>query len=774
MPLAFGLALSIILIGKVYFDLSYDTYFKDADRIYIIKTGYNQNGDKNNFNQVSGAVAPGFKDYVPGVEEATRTTLLVNSNKYLTEDGNTIVADNNFVVADTNFFKVFDREIITGKPEEILNSKGDVMVSRSFAEKLGGVEKAIGQIVKNYSIPQLQLTVSGIFEDFPENGTLHVDILFPMSMMSKASTGNWIGNDRYKGYVKLHKGVNPSDLAESIRLMQEKYQPLEEMEKNGIKLWYYLSPFYKLHTSNVSVRNAILLLSIITVLLMAISMLNYLLSVISMVVVRSKSFATRKCFGAQEKNIYAMLAKEAAFTIVSAFAIAVTLLLVSNNFVRDILGISIAGLLMPATYVIIAVVVCILFAFAALLPGYIYSKIPVTAALRRYSDSKRRWKYVLLLLQFAINVFLFGMLMVMTNQYNHVLGSYAGYDYDNLLYVSAGGNNPEKIELGADVISSVQGVKSVHRCSTLPFSVSSGNNIYLPDSNKELFNVADQYFGTEGFFETLGIEIIEGREPLSAKEVAVSRTFVEKMAEFAEWEDGAVGKQIIVTEHSQGTGSNEAFTISGVYEDYLIGTFNNPETRPSIRFYSPAKGGSAYYPLDKIIIKVEKITPALLSEIKGKLKETFDNGMEVEVRSYKERMEGFYHENKKMRDTFLAGSLFALIISIFGLIGYISNECSRRSKEVAVRKINGATSLDIVRMFTTETLKMAAIAMVIGDIFFYMVAARYLQQFPERISLHAVYFIAADVLLVLIVVVTVAINSMRIALSNPVDSIKNE
>ena len=212
LSLGMGLAVGIVLIAKVFFELSYDSFYKDIDRVYTINTWISMLGDEKDFAQVSGAVAVGFMEEVPGVEVGTRTTFVFNGDTYLDEDGNKLKGT--LVCADTCFFQVFDRPILAGDPVKALGKWGSVMVSRSFAEKIlrsaqddNGVilsetknlSDVIGYMIANEDMPDLKLTIEGVFEDFPKNGTLDYDILLSMDTYGKQSTDNWLGNDRYKG-----------------------------------------------------------------------------------------------------------------------------------------------------------------------------------------------------------------------------------------------------------------------------------------------------------------------------------------------------------------------------------------------------------------------------------------------------------------------------------------------------------------------------------------------------------------------------------------------
>ena len=229
LSLGVGLAVGIVLIAKVFFELSYDSFYKDIDRVYNINTWISMQGNEKDYGQVSGAVAVGLMEEVPGVEAGTRTTFVFNGDTYLDEDGNKLKGT--LVCADTCFFQVFDRPILAGDPVKTLGKWGSVMVSRSFAEKIlrsaqDDISTVISKQIYNEDMPDLKLTIEGVFEDFPKNGTLDYDILLSMDTYGKQSTDNWLGNDRYKGYVKLMPGVDPATLTDAIRKMQEAHQPL--------------------------------------------------------------------------------------------------------------------------------------------------------------------------------------------------------------------------------------------------------------------------------------------------------------------------------------------------------------------------------------------------------------------------------------------------------------------------------------------------------------------------------------------------------------------
>lgn len=768
LSLGIGLAIGCILIAKVCFESSYDNFYKGLERIYLIKPNYSLRGEVNESDQVSGGIAPGFKKYVPGVESATRTTFLFESEKFYTEEKALVTGT--LVLADTAFFDVFDRKILAGNPKEVLAQKFNVMVSRSFAEKMGGIDKAVGKIIYNEEAPKLKFTIGGVYEDFPENGSLYYDILLSMETYSKESTDNWLGNDRYKGYVKLEEGVTPESIDPAIRKMMDKNLPMEELKNSGYKIWCVLSPFHKLHTSEPYVRNLIIILSVVSFVLVLISLMNYMLISISEMVKRSKEIGIHKCYGAEGTNIYGMLIKETSVYLFFSLLLAFLMILGFRQTIEYLLGVSLEALFIKETMIVLCGVILVLFLVSALLPGYLYNKIPVSVAFMNYKENKRKWKLCLLFIQFIINVFLLSFVFIIAAQYDKALNDDPGYNYDNVLYYNVRGVDKVQASRSVEVISSIPDVVDVERAYTLPFDYCSGNNVYLPGGDSELFNIADQYAGTEGFFEFFDIPIIEGRVPAAENEIAVSRSFVEKMKEFTDWNDGPIGKGIYLTEHSDSSAMNLGIlTISGVYEDYRIGLLNRMDERPSVRF--TGKADNEYMPY--VLVKVKDINPETINKIQKKLGEVITE-KEMEVFSYEQVMNSMYDDNKKMKNTILAGSIFSIAIAFLGLVGYVRDEAQRRSKEIAIRKINGATTAEILSLFVAGIMKWLVVAFIIGDALAYYVAGLWLEQFAEKVSLSLLYFIAADLIVAIIVVATVVICSLKISNANPVLSLKNE
>ena len=787
LSLGIGLAVGIVLIAKVFFELSYDSFYKDIDRVYTINTWYSMQGKEGDYGQVSGAVAVGFMEEVPGVEAGTRTTFVFNGDTYLDEDGNKLKAT--LVCADTCFFQVFDRPILAGDPVKALGDWGCVMVSRSFAEKLvdssvaslpqndrgvilseaKDLSSVIGQQIANADMDGLKLTIEGVFEDFPKNGSLDYDILLSMDTYGKNSTDNWLGNDRYKGYVKLMPGVDPNTLTDAIRKMQEAHQPLERIEAQGTSLRYFLKPFSTLHTSDPDVKSQVILLSIVATLLILISLLNYILIVISSMVKRSKEVGVRKCYGAEGKHIYGMLTKEALLHIVLSLALAAAIIFAGRSIVENLLGVPFQTLLVPQSIMAIVAVILLVLVISIVVPAELYQRVPVYAALKNYTENSRNWKLGLLGVQVLINVFLVVMMLIIGRQYQKVSNADTGYDYKNLYYFDMFDGDRQALTRAHQTLKSLPEVTGVAASYNLPFEGSNGDNVYLPNDDRELFNIADQYECSPDFYDLMGIQFLEGRAPRDSSEIVVDEKFVKKMAEFTDWSDGAVGKQVFITGHDRSDDTGRRyFTISGVYKSYLIGNLTGVDPRPSALFYGEIGSMSSWMPHTFF-----KVRPEALPKVRQALEKALE-GREINILSYEEQMRAAYADSKKMRNTMAIGAVFSLLIALLGLIGFIRDESLRRSKEMAVRKINGATTRDILGVFSSDILKLSGVMAVIACIAAFFVARKWLEQFAEKVSLNPLYFIGGAALVLLIVLGVVVLNCLRIARANPVESLKNE
>jgi len=764
--LGVGLAMGLVLIAKVFLEQTYDDFFPDAERIYQIHSTFSQgNEEMKDFPQVSGAIAPGMKMEIPEIEVATRYTWLGVEATFFTEDRKKYSA--NIVLADSCLFDVFPRVILAGNDKDVLSRPMYAMISRKIAERMGGMSTVIGKSFQLDSYPGKMITVGGIFEDIPENSHLSYEVVVSMPSISQFywdGSMNWVGNDRYMGYVKLLPGVTPESIAPGVIRMQENNQPMEYLAKAGVKLGYVFSPLLELHKGTPEVKRMFRLLSLLAFALIFTAVMNYILIVISSLVSRSKEMAVNKCYGASSGNIYGKMLAETFVHLLSALILAIILIFVFQSLIEELLSATLGILFSWRACLLLLVVCVIVFFVSGLVPGYLFARIPIASAFRNYNENRRFWKLGLLFIQFLATGFLVTLLAVIGKQYNYMIDNDPGYAYENLAYCGLSGVNADMRQKAIEEVSRLPEVVAVSTCSQIPLRGASGNNVRLPNDDRDLFNIADLYSVSNGYLELMEIPVIEGRSFIenvtNSNEIMVSRSFIEKINVYVDWKDGITGKDIMLSEHGG------PLTICGVYENIRLGAIGHEDTRASVMFYNSE-------PSRNLLIKYYHQT----GETNQKVEETLKNLLpekDIVVYSFPAELLNLYTDSRKFRDSVMLGGIVALIISLIGLIGYTNDEMNRRRKETAVRKVNGATILDILRLFLVDIFKMAFPALILGGGAAAYVAIKWQEQFSEKASLSSVLFILSALLVLIVILTVVSLNSYRAASANPAESIKSE
>ncbi len=766
LSLGVGLAMGLVLISKVCFERSFDKFYPDSDRIYRLHENIIRDGEYKSYGQVSGGVATAMQVEIPEVEKATRLTYIGGDKElFKTQDGNRYSA-RYVVMGDTNVFDLLPRPILIGDPKETLSRPGYVMISNRIAKLLGGAEQAVNKEFEFESSPGQTYTIGGVFEDVPENSHLRFEIVASLEGMSKWSRENWLGNDRYLGYVKLYPGTDPESLTTAIREMQGRHCDLEEVKKAGIDLTYSLVPLMDMHSNSDEVKSMNSLLSFLAFVLIFTAAMNYVLIVISTLINRTKEVAVHKCYGASDKNLFGMIMSETCLHMLISLLLAAFLIVLFRTKTEELLGATLGALFSTQTIVILIGVCIVIFFITGLIPTYMFLRIPVAAAFRNFKESRRYWKLCLLFIQFLATAYLVALLSVINKQYDYMVNVDPGYAYEKLAYCSTQGVEESVRNTAIEELRKIPEVDKVSACYDLPISGMSGNNVSLPGDDRKLFNIADMYWVKDDFFSLMEIPVIEGEvfrsDGSASNKVMVSRSFVEKMEQVAGWTGSAIGKNIIITEHSQ---NGEPFTICGVYEDVCIGSTGNPDTRPTALFYD------RYAPM--ILIKFHEMSPENIKKAQKVLEDVMPD-RNVTVTAYYMDMIDLYKDSRTFRDSVMIGGIVTLIIALIGLLGYTSDETNRRGREIAIRKVNGATAWSILKMISKDISYIAIPAIVIGMTVAYYSGTGWLEKFTEKAPIGFFIFLAGAMMVYVLIIACVLYRAWAVSNSNPVDSLKSE
>ncbi len=768
--LAVGLATGIVLIGKAGFEQSWDSFFPSSDRIFIVYEDVIRDGGFLHYSQTPGAVAPAFKRYCPQVEAATRYTSFAWDMPIVTDDDKRVRT--NFFLVDSCFFDVFPFRIVAGNAKKTLSQVGCCMIPLSLAEKLAGSANPlsiVGQKVYYNKRGSWAITIGGVYEDVPLNSRLHgMEVMVSMSSITNImwdGRENWLGNDRYFSYVRLAEGVGPDDLKPQIKKMQEENLPQEKLKKAGLDLGFSVGSLSDHHTNDDGTRRMTWILSILAAVLIGCAVMNYLLLVIGGVSHRAREMAVHKCYGAEDRHIYLKVIAESLGHLLLALAFAVLLLVAFKDTIEELVGAPLLVLLQLDNNVLMISFTCLMvLVVTGLVPGWIYTHIPVTAAFKNYSHTHRLWKLLLLGLQFASATFLIVLLMVVGRQYKLMVNDNPGYDYTNLGMVNIDGVSPEQRQLAYDELSKLSSVEGITMSFANLTEYQSGDNIFLPGDDREYMNISDWFYVGDNFFDVMRIPVIAGRtfteQTDTLREVMVSRQFEVKMKQLAGW-DQALGKQIICTSF------DGPQTIVGVFEDVRVGSISDQDMRPSVCFYSRHPNQMHHF-----TIRFRSMNG--LEAANKKLREIVTDNPDIEIVPYNQMITSLYTDAHRFRSTVMIGSFVALVIALIGLIGYLTGEMVRRQKEIAIRKVNGATIIDVLQLFIRDVLRLALPAVVVGVVGGWHVSRLWLEQFSEKTELSPVLFSLCALAVVVVILSVVSLGCYRVASSNPVDYLKNE
>jgi len=763
--LGVGLAMGFVLIAKVYFEQTFDDFYPNSERIYQLQENVTtQTSKPTTYGQVSGGVAIGMKADLPQVEAATRLTYLSNDDEVFFT-GNKKRLTGTFILADSCLFDVLPRPMITGNAKKVLSQPMYALVSEKIAKKMGN--NVIGQTIRLDTWPGKNMTIGGVFKDIPENTHLKYDIVISLSSIlqffSYDGMQNWVGNDRYLGYVRLTPYTNPQSLKPAIHKMVASHVDMNELNKAGVQLSYSLLQLKKIHSDDPATKRMSVLLAILAFALIFTSVLNYILIVLSSLVKRSKEIAIHKCYGAAEKNITGMVLTETFIHLMASIIIAGLFIFLFRTRVEELLSTPLNSLFTFRSGVILLFVCIAVFFASGIVPARIISKIPVSSAFRNFRESRRNWKLGLLFLQFVATAFLVTLLVIIGRQYDSMVNSNPGYVYENLLYCNTLGVTNSDRQKAIEELRGMPEVQSVATCSFLPMYGASGNNVLEPGKDQNLFNIADLYSVDADYLSLMEIPVVEGtgfqHHSADSKQVLISNTFARKLSKMLNWKDGAVGKDIKFTEHG-------VCTIKGIYRDISIGSISQPDIRPSAMFYTDASA-------EIIMIKLHQLDPEGIRHV-NKVIQTAIPNKDIVVTPYKTSLTFLYTSSRLFRDSVLIGGIITLIIALIGLIGYTNDEINRRSAEIGIRKINGASAKEILALFINDILRIALPALVIGELFAALVAEKWMENFAEKTSLSLFIFFGCGIVVLGVILSVVTLASYRAAIQNPVDSIKRD
>ncbi len=769
LSLAIGLTIGLVLIARVQLERNFDRCISHKEDVYEIYETFQRQGEASNeYAATPGGVVPKMCEYIPEIITGTRYTGMFDREKIQLEDGKRIEMLS-AIGADSCLFDIFGTRIIQGKAKDILSTSGQCLISRRLYEKIG--EDAIGKTFTFASAPGKPMTIKGVFETYDENSSHgEVDVVMSLpsiGIYSYDGRENLMGNDRYHSFVRLRHDADMAKVGKEIDRMLKEIMPWDRIRESGyVDVGVRLVSVSGARMQKDDVKTTCTMLSIVALVILFTAVMNYILVVVSSLVSRARQVAVYRCMGAPGREFYLSSLRESANHLLLALVAMVIILAAGQNQIRSLLGVSVSTLFSSQTFLVLLAVCLIVLLFCGLLPGYVYSRIPLTYVYRQYSESKRVWKLSLLGFQFVLSGMLLTVLITIYGQYNYMLNKDMGYDYKNVVYITTAmpADSAYTFEREMEKLPFVESASSVYSLYCAP---QSGDNLSLPGSGRELFNFCELMLQESNIVKTMGLTLVQGKgfTPLGKSgyklEILVDERFAEKMKVMAGWDD-VIGRQVI----NSSFGRNNPLTIVGVVKSFIVGSVMSRDERPVMII----NGNQAY---SHILVRLRSITPENLSAL-----QQFCDGMypdqELNVKTYSSELADSYITTLRTRNLIAIGCFATLLIMLVGLIGYIRDEVARRNSELAIRKVLGATLTELQTLFVRSVAVIALPTIVIGCALGYYMCTLMMQLFPDNIGFTPWTFVPVAIVISLVVFVVIFLQTYRVAQKNPAMSIKTE
>ena len=745
--LGLGLTMSILLFARVAFEQSYDTCYKDYDNLYQIFSIFSADGkqlepQKQNCGPVAGAI---LETFPKEVEAATSIAYFIGGPLY---NGN-VRFDDGKLLADSLFFRTMGIEVLSGNPEKELVQPDVIFLSDRLAQKIFGDEDPIGKVL-SYN-KELQFTVKGTYAALPENATMRPEGVVSMPTAWSRGWGNysWRGGDSYYEYIRFRPGADKEVVNARLDAMIQKYRPEEDKKAYGYTA--FVKPIRDVYRNEDQVKRMDSIMSILALAILFIAALNYVLISISSLTYRAKAVGVHKCSGASEGTVFSMFLLETGIIIILALMLMGLILLNFQEFIEDTTAAKLSVLFALDRIWVPLAVALVLFIVGGVLPGRLFARIPVSQVFRRYTEGKKGWKRPLLFVQFAGVAFICGLMYVVMAQYNYVKDKDMGYNPRRVAVGGAYFGKGEESEPALQFFRGLPYVEEVSCAVSTPIWSYSGSMIQ-GESGQSLFSTRTSH-APEDYFKMMGMTMKEGRPARATDEIVVNEAFVERMR----WGDKALNHPLRM--------EGENYKVVGILKDFHIGSFYQPQD-VIIFGYTRTFGNTVHVRLKEPFAENLRRLNKDVSEAYPDKTIDFD-GMEQQI------LEG-YNAVRVFSNATILAAVTMFFIMLMGLIGYTTDEGRRRSKEIAIRKVNGAESMGILELLSKDILYVAGPAVIIGTLASWYINGMWMDQFATQVPLTWVVYVLIALVILIIIVACVIWKSWKIANENPVNSIKSE
>lgn len=759
--LALGLASSFVIGTWVFQELSYDRHFENADRIYRVGTNFFNVGDLANGPEIFDATVEEFPEVTAATSlSRASTTVKIDDREF---------AEPRAFAADEDFFDIFSFPFKKGDPQTALDHPNQVVLTESLAQKFFGEQEAMGKtvLIDEDEIPH---TVVGIVAEYGQK--THFTANMWISLERDPERTSWT-SAQYYNYVLLNPGFTQKDLENRLDQLVKNViypslgqdTPYEDWITSSSAYKFITTPLTDLYlktnlrfdfftSGNATNVYAFAVIALFIILLAAINFVNISTARSSG---RAKEVGIRKTLGSGRSTLVGQFLAESILMSLLALVLALGLGEIFLKLFEETTGIHLLdSLFIGPGQITVFVALAILTGLAAgLYPAFYLSAFkPVSMLKNQFGGVKKSWfRNGLVITQFTISTCLIIAVGVVYQQMNFLQNQDLGFDTENVLVIDNASVIGAQQESFKQDVENITGISEVSYNRRMPV----GRSIWVQTYRTPNMNEGkpfQTFFGDDKYLNALGFQLLEGRN--FSEDIAGDTASVilnETAARELEL-DEAVGTRL-----------NDNLEVIGVVSDFNFESLHKG-VEPAAIMYSTTP--------DRMALKMDG---SRADEIIAGLENTWDAYSPGESLNYyflDQRFQQTLDNERSLGKAISLFAIFAIVISCLGLFGLSSYICEQRTKEIGIRKVLGAAISSLVINLNKNFTKLILISIAIATPLSYILMSNWLTNFAYRIEIAPLLFVMAGLLALLISWITVSGQSIKTALMNPVESLRNE
>jgi putative ABC transport system permease protein len=757
--LAVGMACCILILLWVRDELSYDRFHRHGASIYRVLQDIHLDQDVT-WAITQGPLGPALKEDIPEIIDYTRSTAKRFRLKYKERSFDEIVE-----FADPSLFKIFDFSLAKGNPQKALSDPHSIVISADMAVKYFGNEEPLGKILN--ADDSYNFLVTGVLAKVPQHSHLQFDFIIPFVFGRELdyTVDNW-GNSQFTTYVMLKKGVSPARVEAKIaRYLDQK----PTLEKGTI---LRLQPLTRIHLySNFEFDRFgrgdiryIRIFSIAAFFVLLIACINFMNLATARSATRAREVGLRKVVGAKRAGLIRQFFTEALFFALAGLFFAILMVELLLPLMNNLTGKELKLSFLEDPPVLAGILGITLFTgmTAGSYPALLLSSFrPIKVLKGKFAkgNSKSRFRKMLVITQFSLSLLMIIGTLIVYRQLDYIKNKKLGYDRENLVYIGMRGDFLKKYETIKTELLRHPDILSVTRTATLPTygNVFTNSEWRWQGQKPEEKVMMHGNFVDFDYFKTFGMKMAAGRgfskEFSDRSAVVLNEEAVKRMGVTS-----PIGMELI--------NETAKWTVVGVVKNYHFRSLRR-EIEPLVLILAPES-------CLRLCVRIKSLDMASTLAFLEKKWKQFAADYPFNYGFVNDRLERLYRTEQVMGTIFKIVTLLTIFISCLGLFSLSSFMAERRTKEIGIRKVLGASVTGLALMLSREFTRLVIFANVIAWPIAYFAMKKWLQNYAYRTAISLDIFIMAGILALIIAWLTICYQSVKAALANPVEALRYE